>query len=58
MLDARHLRQGALHERVDFRFRTTERLFDEEPAIEDGPAAIGDARRLNAVDRLPALDAR
>ena len=44
-------------QRRDLRLRRVEPFFDQEPPIEHGPAEIGDARRLDAVDRLAAVDA-
>ena len=39
------------------RLRRVEAFLEQEPAIEHGAAAVGDARRLDAVDRLAAVDA-
>src|SRR5262245_64689522 len=50
-------RRDVAEQRADFVARRVEALLEQEPANEDGPAEIGDARRLEAVDRLAAGDA-
>ena len=45
------------HQLGDLRACRFESLFDKEPSIENRTATIRDARGLNAVDQLSAIDA-
>ena len=55
---AARLAGDARHEIRDLLLGGVESLLDEKPPIEDRPAQIGDARRLDPADRLAARRCR
>src|SRR4029450_11063553 len=54
---ARGVSGGTFEQRFDFRLRVFESFLEQEAAVEDGRAPVGDAGRLDAVNRLSSGNA-